>query len=728
MCGFAGFLNLGRARQDPSRRRAILEAMGQAMERRGPDDERFYDDGFLSLVFRRLAIVDVAGGQQPLFNEDGQTLLVCNGEIYNHDDLRGRLSVRHDFKSHTDCESVLHAYEEWGLEAFQQVFGMFALAVWDRRHQRLTLARDRLGIKPLYVCKLPDGLLFGSELKALLMHPACPRDVDWKCLDQDLLGGEPASTYISGVEFLHGGEYLVAEPGKAPVRGRYWQLEDHFGAAPFGLVAERYAEEYQALLETVTAEHLQGEASIGIHLSGGIDSSLLAAVISRQRRDVPCFTVVERASYLAGDVAAARQVTEQLGLPWMPVLFDYRTLLDRLHFDLGYLEQSVWMMGTPRFDLEWLMKEALTHTVRQSYPDIKVLMLGQGADEFAGGYSNRLDRPHKDWADYLADEIMPMSKKTPRIEGKVSTRDIGPYHEAMRRFAWQLQKHNLWHEDRTSAWHGMEARVPFLDHRLVELLASVPDSLHETLFWDKRIIRQCTRGLFPAYDSERRKVAFCLTEDARSTLLVVHGMVERLAADFVEKYVQAEGFPFDRQVATARIRSVLAREPGFYAESFRVMEMMTSAIFQKQSRIAGKGTEREIGGRGVSLDIVAENQWGEIDVAFTAQPVITFDWQLDHCPQLPSGATLDYVRMDAGRDRFSLLVDGRVCSEFELMPDHPWLPDFLNDLSNGLGQTMTVQDWLDYFEVTEYEFAEQLNVLLQCGLLATPVREGEDFH
>ena len=167
MCGFAGFVAFGATRLDPVARAAILARMGNAIAHRGPNDEQIYDDGTLSLVFRRLSIIDLSGGQQPIPNARGNLLTVVNGEIYNHLALRRSFDADHLFATHSDSEVPMHLYEREGISALTKLDGMFALLIWDREARQLVLARDRMGIKPLYVVRLPDGLLFGSELKAL---------------------------------------------------------------------------------------------------------------------------------------------------------------------------------------------------------------------------------------------------------------------------------------------------------------------------------------------------------------------------------------------------------------------------------------------------------------------------------------------------------------------------------------------------------------------------------
>ena len=180
MCGFAGFIKLSGLQGSKTDRHPILHDMLSSIAHRGPDAEAFSDDGILALGFRRLSIVDVAGGDQPFWNEDKSVLAVVNGEIYNHKELKTRLGSSYRFRSLSDSEVILHLYSERGLDMLDDVNGIFALAIWDRPKRRLVLARDRLGVKPLYYAIVQDTLLFGSEIKALLAHPACPRELNWQ--------------------------------------------------------------------------------------------------------------------------------------------------------------------------------------------------------------------------------------------------------------------------------------------------------------------------------------------------------------------------------------------------------------------------------------------------------------------------------------------------------------------------------------------------------------------
>jgi asparagine synthase (glutamine-hydrolysing) len=723
MCGFVGFLSYRANAYSEHERRAILARMSRAIAHRGPDDAQYYDDGVLSLVYRRLAIVDTRHGAQPFYSEDQGTLLVANGEFYNHHELRRRLTRSHRFASHSDCEVALHAYEEWSTDSFAKLRGMFAMAIWERDARRLTLARDRFGIKPLYVCELEDGVLFGSELKGLLAHPECPRDIDFGALTINPLALEKTPTYIHGVEFLPAASFKVFCPDRPAGESTYWRLESHFASAPYGERIGPYVDHLHDLIDISTREHMLGEYPVALHLSGGLDSSLLATLMARHTKDVPCFSIVERTSYLGADVAAARALTERLGLQWYPVLFNYHHADDDMNFSLDRLEESIWMMDAPRFDLEWIMKERLTSAIREQRPDIKAFLIGQGADEFSGGYSHRLDRPRTSWSKYLSEEIFPMLRDLPQRPYEMPDgvgKDIGPYHRAMSLMQRQLLHHNLWHEDRTSSWQSMEARVPFLDHRIVELLASIPASLHETLMWNKQILRTCMQRIAPSYDTQRMKIGFCGTDDTRSLDIIVHKLAVRAAPAFLEKYHELRDVDFDRQAMISLVRKVVRHDPGFYADGYQLLDVMSKVIFQHQVRSSATSDFNEARRDDHVQKIVADTSWHALDAAMRAQPFISVSWRLTDNPRPPDDVEYTHESVNDGTSRYTLMHAGKIYARVEMLMAPSWLDGFLRNLGKGIAKDFTVKDWLDEFVIQENEFVEMLSLLHQCGFILSP--------
>ena len=561
MCGFAGFINFDRPSLDPETRAAVLAAMGRQLSRRGPDDEQCYDDGTLALVFRRLSIVDIAGGSQPIWNEDRTVMVAVNGEIYNHEALRERLRSSHRFGSRSDSEIVVHLYEDYGEDFVRHLNGMFAIVIWDTVRRRLLLVRDRLGIKPLHYCEIGETLLFGSEVKALLAHPECPRDMDLSQLQEWRIEARVLCNYVRGIRYLPAGYRLRFEPERELAAERYWSIATHFHAprAAVDKSPEDYIRDYGDLLADSVRMQLMSDVPVGLFLSGGIDSSLLAAMAAPYKSDLHCFTVVERGTVEAGDVEQARRITDKLKLPFYPVLYDGESFLDELDYDLAQFEYFIWAMDKPRFHLEWLFKHELHRFARSAVPGIKVMLLGQGADEFAGGYSRRMDWNLPSWAVYLDNlrkarqavrpleidmpvHLLPfLSRHRRPVDSQVLDCD---FQAQMLDKTYTLQRYNLWHEDRTSSSNGIEARVPFLDHRLVELCASVPSAYHEQLFFNKRIVREQLRRWLPEYPPDKLKVMFYMTGNRKPSERLSAMLVRRVFPDFHRKYLDRDDAVF----------------------------------------------------------------------------------------------------------------------------------------------------------------------------------------
>lgn len=572
--------------------------MAGRLARRGPDDEQFFDDGTLALGFRRLSIVDVGGGRQPFWNEQGDILGVVNGEIYNHLDLRARLRDRHRFRSRSDSEVLIHLYEDLGLDLLKDVNGMFGLAIWDRQNRRLVLARDRLGIKPLYYTIAGDTVLFASELKALLAHPQCPRGLDWAAIQPDATLRRPVTpSYVNGIHHLPAGHMIVFEAGSSESPFAYWSLDDHFAAAgePSSGAASDYVEQYAELFDDAVSRQLMSDVPVGIFLSGGVDSALITAVAARNQAGMHCFTIAEETTVTTGDLGQARRVAGQLGFPLHAVRFDRRSLLDELQFSLGTLEYMVWCMDSPRFQFEWFFKHELHRYARTVQPGLKVMLIGQGADEFAGGYSCTYTNPRNNWEEFLQDAERPSwrafrQRKTSET-GEESQLAHSDFQNSMTMNLCSLQFYNLWHEDRTSASNGMESRVPFLDHRLVEMLAGVPPALHEPLFWNKQIVREQLRRLLPDYPPDWPKVPFIDVPGRSSIEQLYAGVLERVYAQFCEKYVDCPA----STLPAAQVRQLHVRAMSGSSESHlltrQLLNIMCVAIFE-QMCLQGPGFQQ----------------------------------------------------------------------------------------------------------------------------------------
>ena len=279
MCGIAGIIDDSLTAYDMTR---ALKRMAASMVHRGPDDEGILATDGAGLAMRRLSIIDVAGGQQPIGNEDGAVQVVCNGEIYNYRDLRTQLKSRgHQFRTASDVEVIVHLYEEQGPDCIRELHGMFGLAIWDERQRRLVLARDRMGKKPLFYAHLGNRLLFGSEIKAILRADATLAEPDVTAVLSYLRWGyvpEP-DTMFQHVQKLRAAHVLVLENDTVTTRP-YWQVD--FAREPSNRkTAREWVEELDSLIERTVRERLMSEVPLGVFLSGGLDSSAIVAYAHR---------------------------------------------------------------------------------------------------------------------------------------------------------------------------------------------------------------------------------------------------------------------------------------------------------------------------------------------------------------------------------------------------------------------------------------------------------------
>src|SRR5918993_878303 len=373
MCGIAGRFNY-----DPLRpvARDVLEAMTDAVAHRGPDAAGYHLAPGIGLGHRRLSIIDLSTGDQPLANEDGTIWTVFNGEIYNFAEVRAELlSHGHRFRTGSDTEVIVHGYEQWGERCVEKFRGMFAFAVWDATARRLLLARDRVGVKPLYYAELPGrGIVFGSELKSLLEDPDVPRDWRPDAIDAylTLLYIPAPATIYKGIHKLEPGHVLVAEKGSIRT-SRYWDLE--FTGDGDARRESEYLDELDALLAESVALRQIADVPLGAFLSGGIDSSAVAAymVETSSRPPVTISVGFDHAAY--DELAHARRVAEHLGCEFHPrtVTPDIVSLLPKLawHFDEPFADSS----AVPTYYVSKAARELVT-----------VALSGDGGDELWAGY------------------------------------------------------------------------------------------------------------------------------------------------------------------------------------------------------------------------------------------------------------------------------------------------------------------------------------------------------
>jgi asparagine synthase (glutamine-hydrolysing) len=498
MCGIVGVLNRNNEPVSP----AVLQAMTNAIEHRGPDGEGFYIDGNLGLGHRRLAIIDLTtAGHQPMATEDGRFVLSYNGEVYNFRELRSELeSLGQRFRSRTDSEVVLKAYAQWGEKALTRFNGMFALALWDKRERRLLLARDRYGIKPLYYAWCGDKLLFGSEIKAIIAHPAYRTKMDLEALVEYLTFQNffTDRTLFDGVRLLPAGCTLSIDAERfASTQKRYWDFAFMEPESPAS--EAEYIEELDRLMCQAVKRQLVSDVDVGAYLSGGMDSGAVTALAARELPYIKSFTC-------GFDLHSASGV--ELG-------YDERETAELMSYKFRTEHyEMVLKAGDMERVMRWLAMHIEEPRVGQSYPNfyiaqlaskfVKVVLSGTGGDEMFAGYPWRYYRAVvNDNFDHYADKyygfwqrIIPNGHLREVVApirqhvGHVQTRDI--FRKVFTRHAEKLTRpedyinHSLYFEaktflhgllvveDKLSMAHSLETRVPFLDNDLVDFAMRIP--------------------------------------------------------------------------------------------------------------------------------------------------------------------------------------------------------------------------------------------------------------
>ncbi|MGH9359847.1 MAG: asparagine synthase (glutamine-hydrolyzing), partial [Terriglobia bacterium] len=567
MCGICGILNLA---LEPVRSRAAIDSMSACLTHRGPDNQGAFELPYLALAIRRLSIIDLETGDQPLTNETGGVTVIFNGEIYNYRELARRLAQRgHCFRTHSDGEVIAHLYEERGTDFVEDLNGMFAIALWDEKRKRLVLARDRAGEKPLYYWTGNQTLAFGSEIKSLLQYPEVPRTLDEQALREYLFFGYvPAPRSIfAGIHKLPAGCRMVAEGGQIKIEP-FWRLRDYLrppGGPPLMRAqVTDLVDELRARLREAAVSRLVSDVPLGVFLSGGVDSSAVVALMSELAPgQVKTFSVT------FGEKSFSEEPYSSL------IARHFRTQHHVLKVNQSSLREGLETMAC-NLD-EPLADPAVIPTYlisRFARPHIKVALSGEGADELFGGYPTYLGvqlarsylrlpaairrqvfwgakallpvssgavplgfflrrflgyaernpaERHQIWFGmFLPEELDQIFPSAAPGQAAASHSALEPVSRAIEAahfenelaealyldFCLYLADDLLVKVDRASMACSLELRTPFLDHRLIEFAARLPASLRVRGFQLKYLLKKAVEPWLPRQIVYRQKRGF----------------------------------------------------------------------------------------------------------------------------------------------------------------------------------------------------------------------------
>jgi asparagine synthase (glutamine-hydrolysing) len=543
-------------------RAALVKAMADTIYHRGPDDDGYYISGPVGLGFRRLSIIDLQRGHQPVPNEDETVQIVFNGEIYNYQELRSfLLSKGHIFRTHSDTEVIVHLYEELGPRCLEKLRGMFAFAIWDETTRTLFLARDRVGIKPLYYHLSHTALVFASEIKAILADPSIAAEIAPELIDRFLtfLYVPGQETLLKGIRKLAPGHYLLVRDGKV-VTEQYWDL-------PVGkLMLRKSLEDTEAELHDLLAEtirmHMIADVPVGVLLSGGVDSTgVLSYAVHGTDKKISSFTVGFSGGQIADERPYARLAAEKFGTEHHEMTISSKDFA-------SFLPQYVWQMEEPVCEPPAV---ALYYVSKLARRHVTVLLSGEGGDEAFAGYSNYRNLL---WLERIKRGLSPLNGVTarglsladtlfhlPRVAKYVPlmrdrfpdyyySRTSNPYRytgnrlgsvyepkfakgidrehslEPVRKLQAHVQGQNtldamlyidiktwlpdelLIKADKMTMANSVELRVPLLDHKLLEFAASLPPSYKLKGFARKFILKRVLSEAIPAEIRNRKKAGF----------------------------------------------------------------------------------------------------------------------------------------------------------------------------------------------------------------------------
>jgi asparagine synthase (glutamine-hydrolysing) len=559
MCGICGKVGL---QKDAPVDSLLVKRMMKELTHRGPDDDGIYVSEQAVLGMRRLSIIDLNTGKQPISNEDQTVWVVFNGEIYNYRELRAELLQRgHRLATQSDTEVIVHLYEDYGDDCVTKLRGMFAISLWDTKKNRLLLARDRVGIKPLYYTVTKDALLFASEIKSLLLDPSVPREVDPQAIDRFLtffyLPGE--ETLLRGIQKLAPGHVLALENGEVRIR-QYWDLQ--FSSGPTNGNLRNATDELVELLRETVRDHMISDVPVGVLLSGGVDSTaMLSFAVEQTDKEVKTFTIGFEGENFADERPFARLAAQRYGNKHYEMTISPRDFAD-------FLPKYVWHMEEPVCEPPAV---ALYYVTKLAREHVKVLISGEGGDEAFAGYQNYRNLV---WLERFKASVGPLRGPAARLLGglgrvralrklekysRLMTVPLSQYYysrtsspfsffnrnkdhlytgdfrhkvdtdrsiQCVRKLSANVANQNplnqmlyvdtktwlpddlLIKADKITMANSLELRVPLLDHKVLEFAARLPVQYKVHGFTTKYILKRAFEGRIPEQILNRPKTGF----------------------------------------------------------------------------------------------------------------------------------------------------------------------------------------------------------------------------
>ncbi len=526
MCGICGIYNF---KKNKPISKNILESMNNTMIHRGPDEGGLYIDKYIGLGHRRLSIIDLQKGKQPMSNEDRTVWVTYNGEIYNYKDLKDLLLKKgHKFKTNCDTEVIVHAFEEYGTESVLMFNGMFSFAVWDGKNETLFLVRDRLGIKPLYYAISDEYFIFASEIKAILQHPSIKAEVEINSIPEylfctSLLNG---NTMFKDIYSVPAGHKIVFK-NKTKQITKYWDIElKNIQEDEFSF--EQYKKQIYNILEDSVRMRLMSDVPFGSLLSGGLDSSLISALATKHVSNKLKTFSIEYSKNIElsrsnSDTKYASMMANTFQTDHKEFILDPQEYYDILEKVIWHVEKPIELTTPSLYLLHKNLKEYVT-----------VVLSGEGADELFGGYFFFLKQAQTNqlkefpWAPYF-DEVSMLLNADIERETNFKENVKSTLYDLLNRFETDdfLNKvlylfikyyllEMLERQDKTSMAWGIEARVPFIDHRLVEYIMNIPSRHKIRNGTEKYILRESFRDFIPSEVIDRKKRPFPFPIDPKS--------------------------------------------------------------------------------------------------------------------------------------------------------------------------------------------------------------------